>query len=318
MTKLHILSTVSDINWYDKSVMASERLRISYIVKSALSLGYQVTTGPNIPSSAQVVVAGKLTMGFGLETVNHFLNQLQNCSAKIIVDYTDNWLAKPQSETGKIYQILIKLSDAVSIPVQGLSRMITKPKESIFLIPDGLDNFGRFSPSRNTNAKKQVLWFGHPSNIPALLDYLDGEFGLNKFILNVVSNQYGLDKVNEYRFTHNENFEIRNFLWSLNTLYEVRNYCDLKILPTQKPFASANRLLTAFNLGLPVIASDSEAHKPFSEFYAKAGTNQAKKLFENPTRWHKKVTFAQGKSSILYSDKKILEGWSGMFGNLNL
>ena len=66
-----------------------------------------------------------------------------------------------------------------------------------------------------------------------------------------------------------------------------------KILPTNKPFASANRLVTAFNLGLPVIASASESHKPFSEFYAKSGTNQAKKLFENPTRWHKKVTFAQ-------------------------
>ena len=317
MTKVHILNLIDDINYFEKSNVASERLRISYIVKSALSCGYQVTAGPNIPSSAQIAISGKLTTRLVGESVNHFLNQLQHCSAKIIVDYTDNWLAKPQSQNGKLYQNLIKLSDVVSIPVQALFRAVEKPKESIFLIPDGVDNLGPFLPSNHTNATKQVLWFGHSSNTQSLLDYLDGEFGLNKFILNVVSNQDGLDKIAKYSFTQNRNFEIRNFVWSINTLCEVGNYCDLTILPTNKSFASANRLLTAFNLGLPVITSASESHKPFSEFYAKSGTNQAKKLFENPTRWHKKVTFAQGKSSMLYSDKKIIEGWSGVFQNLN-
>jgi len=317
MTNVHILSIKDDVNYFEKSKLASERLRISYIVQSALSCGYQVTAGPNIPSSAQICVSGKMNTSLGGELANHFLNQLQHCSAKIIIDYTDNWLAKPQSQTGKIYQNLIKFSDVISIPVQGLSRAIAKPKESIFLIPDGVDNLGPFPPSKNTSATKQVLWFGHSSNMPSLLDYLDGEFGLNKFILNVVSNQDGLDQIAKYRFTQNRSFEIRVFVWSINKLREVGNFCDLKILPTNKPFASANRLVTAFNLGLPVIASASESHKPFSEFYAKSGTNQAKKLFENPTRWHKKVTFAQGKSSMLFSDKKIIEGWSGVFRNLN-
>lgn len=310
MSKLHILSLRNDINNFEKSTLASERLRLSYIVKSALSCGYQVTAGPNIPSSAQIVLQGKLTEAFGGEVVNHFLNQLQICSAKTLVDYTDDWLANPQSVTGKIYQNLIKLSDFVSVPVQGLSRAVVKPKENIFLIPDGLDSFGPFPPSNHINATKQVLWFGHSTNIQSLLDYLDGDFGLNKFILNVVSNQSGLDKIAEYKFTESRGFETRNFVWSTNNLREVANHCDLTILPINKRFASANRLLTAFNLGLPVISSASESHKPFSEFYAKSGTNQAKKLFENPTLWHKKVNFAQEKVQMLYSDKKIIEGWS--------
>lgn len=165
MTKVHILHVIDDINHFEKSIVASERLRLSYIVQSALSCGYQVTAGPNIPSSAQICISGKLDIALG-GRVNHFLNQLQHCSAKIIVDYTDNWLAKPQSLTGEIYQNLIKFSDVISIPVQGLSRAIAKPKESIFLIPDGVDNFGPFPPSKNTNATKQVLWFGHSSNMP--------------------------------------------------------------------------------------------------------------------------------------------------------
>ena len=313
MPKLHILGLNDDIKSLEQSTLASERLRLSLAVKGASLSGYTVSSGPIIPAEIDLVLVGKLTSAYGEKIVKSFISQLQICRAKIIVDYTDHWLAKPTTVEFSIYSELQKLATCITLPLIDLARCPEFRDDKTIVIPDGLDQFEMTSPKNHNSPAKVLLWFGHNSNIGSLLSYLDGDFGLNNFHLNVVSDSFGAQKISNYKFLPSRGFTIQSHLWSYETLKIVSGQSDLAIIPVGKKFASPNRILTAFLLGLPVIASQALSHQPFSEYFAQIGSNSAKKLFQNPNRWNTKVRLAQSKLYRVYDDKVLIEHWSNLF-----
>jgi hypothetical protein len=316
MTHVHILSTRKNKEIFMNSHLASERLRLSYFAEAAESMGLKVTVGPSIPASTEIVFLGKLTSAFGSKIVNQFLNELALCEAKVIIDYTDDWLADITA-TSEIYRQLVSMSDIVTIPTIGLSKQTRTLQRQYFVVPDGLDQIEPIAPRLHNNNIKEVLWFGHPTNLESLISYLDGNFGLNKFKMNILSDPKSFNFLSHYKFKPNRGFEIILFKWSFDNLIKLGNFCDLKILPVNKPFASANRLLTAFNLGLPVISSSIECYRPFSEFYAELGTRDATELFKNPSQWNEKILKVQEKIQLKYNKENIISKWKKLFSKLN-
>ena len=216
------------------SSLASDRLRLSFIVDAILSCGYHLTIGLNIPKSAQIVFVGKLTEAFGEKIINNVFDELRSFNGKIVVDYTDNWLLRSGTVTFEIYTTLLPMAHYVTVPVTDLQFNINNTQIKTFVIPDGLDQFDFIAPKIKDNAIKEVIWFGHISNILSLLKYLDSSFGLNKFKLNIVSDHLTFDFIMKYNFKLLRGFEICLHMWSIENLLKISKNCDLKLLPTDK------------------------------------------------------------------------------------
>jgi hypothetical protein len=313
MTHVHILSLDDNKKSLLVSNVASNRLRLSYIFEAAKTNGIYSTKGLFIPSSAKIVFVGKITVSLGEVIIEHFLKELNACKTTIIIDYTDDWLSQKGHPNCHLYQKLIQIASAVVVPNKGLSKKIIELKKKCYVVPDGLDNIGPFPPKEKNNEVNEVLWFGHSSNLTSLTNYLDGEFGQKNFRLNILTTDPGLKYFNNFNFKNNPGFKASLFPWSFDNLKNVAKRCDFKLLPTNKPFASANRLLTSFNLGLPVITSSIECYEPFSNFYAEIGTSQVNQLINNPSKWNKKVTNAQTKVQKLFKKEKIVQKWNNVF-----
>jgi hypothetical protein len=315
MSHLHILSTSENKESLLNSGIASNRLRLAYLSEAAISKGLNVTIGFTIPPSASIVFVGKLTSAFGDALLEHYFKELYSCKAIIIVDYTDDWLST-EGATSAIYKKLIKLSSAITVSTKGLIRETKKIQKNHFIVSDGLDKVGPIVPKEKSNEIKEVLWFGHSTNIMALTEYLNSDFGQNEFIMNILSNEKAFNYIQDFNFKPNRGFKISSFLWSFDNLTKLGNQCDLKLLPVKKPFASSNRLLTAFNLGLPVITSSIESYKPFSKYYAEIGTREVDQLFNEPFLWSEKVLNAQRKTQLKFDKEKIINKWSKILTNV--
>lgn len=80
-------------------------------------------------------------------------------------------------------------------------------------------------------------------------------------------------------------------------------------MPVNKKWASENRLITTFRLGLPIIAETISSYKPFCKYYSDFENDQIYSMFNNPALSHKYVKLAQKKISSEYDQNKILGLW---------
>ena len=313
MTHVHIFSLDDNKQSLLVSNAASNRLRLSYIVEAAESNGMYCTMGLFIPSSVKIIFVGKITVGFGEVVIEPFLKELNACKAIIIIDYTDDWLSQKNHPNCILYQKIMQIASAVVVPNKGLSKKIIKLKKKCHVVPDGLDIIGPFAPKEKNNEVNEVLWFGHSSNLTSIINYLDDEFGQKEFRLNILTTKPGLEYFSNFDFKPYRGFKTSLFPWSIDNLKNVARRCDFSLLPTNKPLASANRLLTSFNLGLPVITSSIECYEPFSKFYAEIGTKEVSRLFDNPSRWNEKIIDAQNKAQKIFNKEKIVQRWNNVF-----
>ena len=312
---LHFISPI-DPNEFRSSSLASMRLRLSYVEEAAKQNGYKTTSSPSINYSADIFYLSKITK----EEKKQFLyviKKIKKTNKSLLVDYTDDILGKNfDNERKQIYEELMKINSVFVVPVIGLASKLEERGKKTFVIPDGIDNIPNTNPSNKNNKEINVLWNGHSSNINSLLRVITKELVNYVFNLHIVSNPPSFQILRETKLQTIPKCKIIGHIWSIKKLQDISKFCDFAILPSDKIWASVNRLVTNFRLGLPVIAETISFYKPYSEYYCSFENKDVLDMFSSQKKWYELVRQAQKKTQEDFSDKKLVSLWKNLFENI--
>ena len=311
---IQIISPV-DPRELKNSNVASYRLRLSYVYKAAIELGFHVSSGLKINKSADIFYIGKITKDMK-QSFNLIINELKKSKAHLLIDYTDDLLSsKKDIERSKIYENLMSLNSVITVPIEGLGNKIKEKGKKVFVIPDGIDNFQNINPFNKKNKKVNILWNGHSSNINSLIRIIKTSLLDYSYNLHIISNLSSFDILNKTQFNTSLKCVPFAHLWSIKKLQTISKKCDFAILPTDKLWASANRLVTNFRLGLPVIAESIDSYKPFIKYYCEFKKNKIDKMFKSPASYHDLVILAQRKINMEFNENKLKNLWKHILSN---
>lgn len=305
--KFHII-TSGNIKNLKTSYLASDRLRLDYVYEAAKQIGYDISGGNSIPN-ADVYFFSAITKEIDENIISELYQKNKIKKIKIIADYTDDWLSNSKSENKKIYEQLINLGATFSVPTNGLANQLENYVKEIYIIPDGIDKIPNVKPKLQDNKIKNVLWHGHASNIFSLMRIISEDLVDFDFNLHLVTSHTSAEILTKSKFNQIPKCKPIFHKWSIKKLIEVSSMCDFAILPINKKWASENRLITTFRLGLPVIAETITAYKKFSNFYSDFKKDEIIEMFRNPNKSFKNVERAQKIISYDYNPEKITQLW---------
>jgi hypothetical protein len=318
MNKKHIHwllpGSFNDIQTVKNHILASIRLRT--YVSTLNSKNFTFTFGENMPIETDVLVIGKIG-NFDLKkrSLNWF-DQIKLASIskrKVILDYTDNHLMMNSPFTN-FYKAILPYISTVITPSEKMSYLFSNFwRGQIITIYDSIeiDNI----PWRDKTGKK-ILWFGHATNINYLLDFVQNNFSLIKnHSLNIISNQIGID----YFMKHNDNkLDLKTRLWSKETLIKESLSCDICIIPSNKESirkqgVGHNRLITAFALGMPTIATSLPSYSIFEDYFIDIESKEKIKILDNPNILKPSLIQAQKNIVPLFKNKTLCKKWQKIF-----
>jgi hypothetical protein len=312
---LHFISPI-DYKEFRNSSLASERLRLRYVEEAAKQNGYKITSGLSINDSADIFYLSKITKEIE-EEILYVIQKIKKTKKIILVDYTDDILgSRSDNERKQIYEELMKINSLFIVPVEGLSNKLEHRGKKTFVIPDGIDNIPNINPSNKNNKEINVLWNGHSTNINSLIRVISKELVNYVFNLHIVSNAPSFKILNETKTQTIPKCKLIGHLWSINKLQQVSKNCDFAILPSDKIWASANRLVTNFRLGLPVIAESIKSYEPYSDYYCSFKKENISEIFRSQEKWYELVQKAQKKTQEDFSDEKLVSLWKSLFNNI--
>lgn len=148
---------------------------------------------------------------------------------------------------------------------------------------------------------RTLFWFGHASNLPYLIEYLRDRYRSRiERRLIIMTNLFPLPEnyVSALNRPHLDKLEINVVRWSLPDMQAAANLSDVCIIPAgvndpRKNGASANRLLTALAMGLPVAADDLDSYRPFSGYFSDLQKVEIEALLDQPEAAFPSVLRAQ-------------------------
>ena len=307
-----------------KNQLASVRLRTSIAAEAAHHLKYEVICSDGHHRKyADIIFVGKVNNINDTHRPSRWLQRISKMKAsgsKIFIDYTDHHLEE-NTTTGEFYRKSLKFADAVicsSIVLKEfVSQIFSGP---IYLIEEPVE-IPIQKPSNKNSDIKNILWFGHASNLSYLFDCL----------LNIFNNKIHARLIlmtNAYPFPEEyskllaidalENIEINVVPWSNEDLVKAANICDFCILPTgykdaRKAGASSNRLLTAFALGLPVLTDKLASYQKFSDYFETLSTDNLVKFCSEYSYDFEKIQSAQFLINAQYSKDNMMKNWGSLF-----
>lgn len=318
MTKKHIHWLLpghyNDLKLLERNLLASIRLRS--FVSSLNHNFYTFSFGESMPLNTNILVIGKIgTFNIDKRGLN-WLNQIKmayysNC--KIILDYTDNHIMLNNPMT-LFYKSILPFITYVVTPSEQMSFIFSNFwKGPIYTIQDAIEiNTIKWNDFENKN----LLWFGHNTNIPFLLKFLNKHHAkLSDYSLKIITNQYGID----YFSVHNNyNIKVTTILWSLDTFVNEASSCDICIIPSdkanlQKQGAGHNRLITSLTLGLPTIATMLPSYEQFKDYFVDIDSLELSRILKNRSLLKSKVILAQKKIVPLFYPKVISRKWLKVF-----
>ena len=303
--------------------LASIRLRCAPSMIAAQKLGWSVSSGETIPAHASVVLVGKI----GSQKISTrklwWLDQLTEFKniSKIFLDYTDNHLGF-DSKMSDFYRTAISLVDACIVPTNSMASLLSSEwRGPTYCIHDPLEI--QIQQVKDSFTQPIVLlWFGHPSNIQFLIDFLKDGFSFGDEVrLIVLSDDVGLNYFANTKIVSNAQIQVQMALWAIQTMLEAAKFADICIIPSdlsnpRKLGASPNRLITALGLGLPVAADNLPSYKEFEGYYCDLRGDGFREMLKNPTKFSSIVTQAQGDLIPRFSMNQIESDWKNFFLNL--
>lgn len=308
----HIISVLNP-NHFITSRIPSYRLRLSYVFNAAKELGFKVSGNLSVSEKADIYYVGKLTHGIDKTKIKNIIIALKKSNAKIFIDYTDDWIHVDQSPNKAIYEELLSLNATVVVPVKGLGEKLQQLGKNTIVIPDGIDDIPNTIPISKKNEKKNLLWHGHSSNINSLIRVLSNELVDYNFNLHLVTNPTTFEIIKNTKFKIIPKCKLFPYYWSIETLQEVSQKCDFAILPIDKIWASANRMVSNFRLGLPIIAETISSYVEYSSFYTDFTEPNISNMFRSPEKWHELVKIVQNKINKDFDKDLIMNYWKDCF-----
>jgi len=307
--------------------IASVRLRTSVAAEAAQRLQYTVSVSDGYHEEFQnILVVTKVTHITDANRPSRWLQKisaLKNSGAKIIIEYTDHHIEE-NTIRGDFYRKSIKLANAIicssSILKSNISKYYSGP---IYVIEEPIE-VPIINPIEKNNSIKNILWFGHASNLPYLVDCLQNTFNSQVYArLIIMTNAYPFpdEYSNMLSIKALENVEINVVPWSIDDLITASGICDFCILPTghkvsKKAGASSNRLTTALALGLPVLTDNLNSYKKFNVYFENLNTDNLINYTSTKNYDLEKVEKSQKVISSNYSKEFIMSLWKAFFTDL--
>jgi len=253
----------------------------------------EITYGNNFkPTEVDIVLISKMMFaGAGEEVkLNRILElskQLSQLGKKIVVDYTDNYLAKTKEDASptlklidkinhKFYKQVISIADAVVVSSQKLSDYVYEyTSNPIYIIPDAVDDFPEIS-SINSEIFENGLFYGSDATFKFLLrelPHISNQLTkhINLYCLVSVFTYKKYKDITKSSDTYDK-ITLDLLPWSLEKVASKAQQSSFICLPggldsSRKTFVSENRLITAFALNRPVLASPLESYSKYSPYF---------------------------------------------------
>ncbi|MDD2767308.1 MAG: methyltransferase domain-containing protein [Methylococcus sp.] len=206
--------------------------------------------------------------------------------AKVIFDVSDNHFRNP--ELSGHYHAMAVMANQVTVPTAAMGKAVSEhtgiapaiipdPVEGQRKLPAAIEygkrRFGLF-PARRQAVR--LLWFGHPSNLPALLEIMRSLMALAKeypIALDIVTSRNALLEgvLWKQAMEGGKDFRLSFSEWSPQAMENALDRCDLVIIPsdiegTRESVKSHNRLAEALWAGKYVVAHPLPAYQDFIDW----------------------------------------------------
>lgn len=316
-------ATASDktLKSIENSQLASIRLRTSVAAEAAQNLNYQINLSDGHSNKyTDLIVVGKVTNFNDDKRPERWTQRIikaKTSGGKIIIDYTDHHIER-NTAIGDFYRKSINYADAVVCSSEQLKNSIVNYfKGPILVIEEPID-VSIIPPKEKNNAIKNMLWFGHASNLPYLFECLLNTFNIDIHArLIIMTNAYPFPKEYSNLLSTDtlKNIEINVVPWSTNELIQASKISDFCILPTgykdsKKAGASSNRLITALALGMPVLSDHLISYQKFNNYFETLNIDNLLKYTIKPDYDFQKIKDFQKIVAPDYTRKNLLHHWS--------
>jgi hypothetical protein len=320
---IHWLLPYPDLNIekIQSHTMASVRFRSGPSISAWLNLpGTFCSAGDSVPALVSYLFIGKIRFDAGLNRGEDWLSQIhaaKQSGAKIYLDYTDDHIGIG-SEAGNFYAKALNFVDACIVPSDAMKTIVSAYIDTdVFVIPDPLEIEPQ-SVHYKVHNPKRLFWFGHSTNAPFLTQFINSlPQSLDPVQLIALSNESGVSSIRHKIF--HPAVEVRVDLWSADKMLLLSKYADVCIIPSSatvrnKLGASANRLITAFALGLPTAAERLSSYLPYSDFFTDIRSPDFFNLLENPLAFLDRTKQSQIAGTEDFSVSRIGARWVELLG----
>ena len=263
--------------------MASARLRIAVAALEWKRCGNEnIFVDPGATNCSQVVdwkatgicVVPKYYYDVPLQPWLDASLSAKSNGCRLVIDICDYPFKKPPPVPA-FYSEVLGICDAVVVNSERMAELMAPHSAHRPLVIEDaiLGPMGEpaFAPAKRV----ELLWFGHPSNLP----YLDAcrgalvQFGMRKRYRLTVVTQDGIgveEWTEDIQTPLAPGFEARFIPWSLDAMQTALHECDIVLIPSDpadplKAGASANRLAEASNAGRFPVASPLPSYLAFAE-----------------------------------------------------
>lgn len=322
----------TDINALKKSHLASDRMR-GAVACSTQGINWVCGAPPDRLDGLDYLLVGKPPQRdvSALKEWAKCIGRAVQSGVEVILDYTDHHLGRSIGlPVHEFYRNSLGQASAITVPTRTLQTYLVAfgfLESVIHVIPDVIEQDIRPPKTSLVHNDLSVgLWFGDPSNISYLRQYLfnAGDRAKNWRLILVTSLEFLQDsKLQPGAWTRLiEGPLIFPHIWSLKTIEEAAELCDYALLPGDvsdigKNGASPNRLLSALSVGLPTITSSVKSHSPFSDYWVdQTDLEGADLLIAQPFRWADKVLDFQKNIAPKFNPLAVTALWEELFDSL--
>ena len=300
MTIHWLVGGISSLQELRSSNLASVRLRAACAATNLASHGVFQSFGEDVQGAPEVLVVCKIganNIGVRGPAWLSQIHAARRHGTKIVIDYTDHHLGHT-SPMSDFYRQAMLLSDLIIVPSELMksyaSEHFVGPVLHIF---DSVE-YASIAPRSMRQEMPVVMWFGHPSNLEFLLNFLNRyDFCDRCHALVIVTDNAGLSWIEDHRSLFKV-LRLNLVPWSIDGLRKAALVSDIALIPAglhdpRKSGASANRLITALALGLPVITHSLNSYRPYREFYTDIESDSFFDVLRDPGLEHAKILRAQ-------------------------
>lgn len=273
--------------------------------------------GEKILRDSDVCIVGKI----GGHDIEHrkteWLKAIFKLDCHVVLDYTDDHSYHP-SVMSDFYQVALERADQVVCSSQHLHQSIsTTFLKKISVIEDAVE-YQPLAPKSAPNEQRRLLWFGHHSNLNALLHFLQTFNPPMPVEVLVLSTEQGRQMLQSSAPPRSSFVRLLFKYWSIDEMPKAAAQCDACIIPVDdsspaKKGASANRLLTSLTLGLPTCVDFIPSYLPFRDFVTDLQSSQLDQLIKDPQAHHSQIELAQRHIGLNYSFQSLGQKWKNTF-----